>query len=81
MSRLICSILTHKSFKSMAVSAKGLQISGIVIAIVSVYVVYVQLASMLWFEITVLTIIFFIKFIRITKSPVIHFVGSSAPIF
>ena len=65
----------------MAVGTKGLKIVWIIILPVTVYMVYVELANMLWFEITMFTIIFFIKFIRITKSPVIHFVGSSAPIF
>jgi len=65
----------------MAVGAKGLKVVWIIIIIVTVYVVNVKLASMLWFKITMLTIIFFIEFIRITKSPVIHFVGSSASVF
>ncbi len=64
----------------MAVSTQGLQVGWVIIKAVTVYVVYIQLADVYWFEVAVLTVIFTICVVRGTSLHLVELVYGIAPV-
>ena len=66
--------------KPVAVRTEGLQVGRGIVKAVTVYVVYIQLADVYWFEITVLTVIFTVDVVGGTSLHLINLVYSIAPV-
>lgn len=64
----------------VAVSTEGLQIGWVIVKTVTVYVVYIQLADVYWFEVAVLTIIFTVCVVRGTSFHLVELVYGIAPV-
>jgi hypothetical protein len=66
--------------KPVAVSTEGLQVGWVIVKAVAVYVVYIQLADMYWFEVTVLAVVLAINVIGRTCLHLVHFVDGIATV-
>ena len=64
----------------MAVSTEGLKVGWVIIKAVTVYVVYVQLTNVYWFEVTLLAIVLAIDVVRRTCLHLIDLVDSLATV-
>lgn len=64
----------------MAVSTQGLQVGWVIIKAVTVYVVYVQLTDVYWFEVTLLAVVLAVDVVRRTCLHLIDLVDSLATV-
>ena len=64
----------------VAVSTQGLQIGWVIVKAVTVYVVYVQLTDVYWFEVTLLAVILAVDVVRRTCLHLIDLVDSLATV-
>ena len=64
----------------VAVSTQGLQVGWVIVKAVTVYVVYVQLADVYWFEVTLLAVVLAVDVVRRTCLHLIDLVDSFATV-
>jgi hypothetical protein len=64
----------------VAVSTQGLQVGWVIVKAVTVYVVYVQLTDVYWFEVTLLAIVLAVDVVRRTCLHLIDLVDSLATV-
>lgn len=64
----------------MAVSTQGLQVGWVIVKAVTVYVVYIQLANVYWFEVTLLAVVLAVDVVRRTCLHLIDLVDGIATV-
>jgi len=64
----------------VAVSTEGLKVGWVIVKAITVYVVYIQLADVYWFEVTVFTVVLTVYVVRGTGPHLIKLVYGIAPV-
>jgi hypothetical protein len=64
----------------VAVSTQGLQVGWVIVKAVTVYVVYVQLTDVYWFEVTLLAVVLAVDVVRRTCLHLVDLVDSLATV-
>lgn len=64
----------------VAVSTQGLQVGWVIVKAVTVYVVYIQLANVYWFEVTLLAVVLAVDVVRRTCLHLIDLVDGIATV-
>ena len=67
-------------FKPVAVRTEGLKVGWVIVKAITVYVVYVQLADVYWFEATVLTVVLTVSVVRRAYLHLIKLIYGIAPV-
>ena len=64
----------------MAVSTEGLKVGWVIVKAVTVYVVYIQLRDVYWFEVTLLAVVLTVYVVRRTLFHLAYLVYGIAPV-